>query len=256
MDLRGAHVLVTGGSKGIGAALAREFAGRGARVTSIARASAELANIAAEVNGEALELDLSELDRLDGVIARAEERNGPVDVLVNNAAQVTVGPLSGLGAADMRAQMITNLLAPMELTRQALPGMLTRDRGAVINMSSLAGEVPLRHIPSYSASKSALTKFTLDLQAELKGTRVAVVLVILGAVPGTQLVTELEKDPVAARGIERAKRFKLITPAEVADRVVDGVVSDQDRIVVMPRLIAPLVHARLAPTRVARRLLN
>src|SRR5262245_11506274 len=91
--LRGAHVAITGGSKGVGAALARELHARGARLTLLARPSAELETTAKETDAVPLETDLSDYDALLGLVDRVERRNGPLDILINNAALARTGTL-------------------------------------------------------------------------------------------------------------------------------------------------------------------
>src|SRR5271154_6277554 len=89
--MRGKHVLVTGGSKGVGAALAKELTSRGAQVSLAARASAELDAVATATGSTAFPVDLADFEALDGFIDRLEQANGPLDVLMNNAALVAAG---------------------------------------------------------------------------------------------------------------------------------------------------------------------
>lgn len=252
MILRDSHVLLTGASKGLGAALAREYAKRGARVTLLARPSPELDAVAAQTGAVALPVDLSDFDGLNDTVARAEERNGPLDALVNNAALVRLGPFSGMSNDDMRAQLFTNLLAPMELTRQALPGMLDRDHGTIVNVASLSANVSIPNASCYSVSKTGLSKFTVDLQTELKDSKVRAVLVTLGAVGGTPMIRQFEQDPRTAGIVGRFKTFT--TPAErVAERVADAVESDKQAVLVVPRIASPLVSYNLLPMRLIGR---
>src|SRR5271168_177638 len=102
VDPRGAHVLITGGSKGIGAAMAREFGRRGARLTLVARASDELEKVAADAGAVALPADLSDLSNVEDLVGRATEANGPIDVLINNAALGMSRHFGTLSADDVR----------------------------------------------------------------------------------------------------------------------------------------------------------
>lgn len=250
MTARHPHVLITGGSKGIGAALARRLAARGARLTLLARPSAELKELAEELGGAQLPVDLMDLDNVTGVVARAEEQNGPLDVLVNNAAIQLPGPLSQIDAATMRGQMSANLLAPMELMRQALPGMVARNRGTIANVSSLAGEFALPNLPCYSASKAGLTKASLDLQRELKKTRIGVQLFIVGSVPGTQITQVALADPVIAKLTKQFEAWPSLTPDQVAASMEKDLVKGGNRVHTLPPHAAPLTALRFLPVRI------
>ncbi len=156
MKLTGAHVLITGASRGIGEGLAREFAAAGSRVTLVAR-SARIESLAGELGGVALRADLTDPDQLSGLVAGAEAQQGPVDVLVNNAGLVRVGALMDMEWADVADTVRPDLLAPIELCRQALPGMIERGRGHVVNISSTAG--PIIWQPIIFSSSSRHTSF-------------------------------------------------------------------------------------------------
>jgi short-subunit dehydrogenase len=250
MDLRAAHVLITGGSKGTGAALARELAGRGSRLTVIARASRELTEVAAATRGVSLAADLSDLDSVEGIVARAEEANGPLDILVNVAAMANTGPFAELTAAQLRAGVHANMLAHMEITRQALPGMLARRRGTIAVAGSLSSEVTQIHLGNYAPAKAGLTKFGSDLQGELRGSGLSVFVFVLGAIRGTQLSVEGRKDPVIEFLDQRTGDFGVITPGLIARRMADCFAGDRARATMtIPRSLAPLTQARLLPSR-------
>src|SRR5262245_34452389 len=124
MDLGGRNVLVTGASRGIGEALAKRFVAEGAHVVGVARNGDLLGKVMADVGGTALVADLADPAQVEGLIARAERDTGPVDVLVNNAGLDMAGPLVTTKPEDIRAIHEVNLLTPIELCRQVLPGML------------------------------------------------------------------------------------------------------------------------------------
>jgi short-subunit dehydrogenase len=250
MEIRDAHVVITGGSKGIGAALAKELAGRGARLTLIARPSDELEKVAADTGGVALPVDLSDLAAVRSVVSRAEAGNGPVDALVNNAALGMTRGFPTLSADDVQRCLTTNLLAPMELSRQVLPGMLERQRGTVVNISSVVGELAVPHLACYATSKAGLTMFSLDLQRDLKGSPVAVMAFVLGAVPGTQIYVEGLKNEVIRVLADRIGKVSRITPERVARQVADALATDRRRVMtVLPRTGAPLLWWRHLPVR-------
>jgi short-subunit dehydrogenase len=230
--------------------LAQELTARGARVTVLARPSRELDAIAAATGAATLPLDLSDPAGLKGAIDQATEMNGPLDVLVNNAAVARLGKFSDLSEADMAVQLFTNLVAPMELARQAAPGMIERGRGVIMNVASLGANVSLPGVGCYSVSKTGLVKFTVDLHGELKGSGVRAVLVSLGAVGGTPMIKQFLADPTVGG---YTKRFETFTtaPEVVARRMADNIEHGKKNIAVIPRIASPLVKWSLLPTRLA-----
>jgi NAD(P)-dependent dehydrogenase (short-subunit alcohol dehydrogenase family) len=152
-ELAGAHVLVTGGSRGIGRALAEALADAGSRISLVARSSASVADAARGFGGVGVGVDLSDEEQLFGLVGRIESAAGPIDVLVNNAGVEIHQHLADQSAADVRAALTTNLLSPVELTRQALPGMLARGSGHIVNVSSLAGSAGEGCLLPYSCHK-------------------------------------------------------------------------------------------------------
>jgi len=256
MDLRGKHVLITGGSKGVGAAMAKEFSSRGARVSLAARPSDELNAVAAATGSAAFAVDLADFDALDGFIARVEQANGPLHVLVNNAALVAAGRVDSVSRSDLQHQISVNLLAPMELCRQALPGMLNRGGGTIVNVSSMVAEIGIPNLPAYVAAKAGLTKFTLDLQGDLRRSRddVAILLVVLGEIPGTQINSGFRQDPTVSALADKFAKLPVLSPELVARSVGDRLARRQTSTLVLPRYNTPIVHLRHSPIRLTNRL--
>src|SRR5437764_4636305 len=124
MELAGRRVLITGASRGIGRALAEQFAGAGARVALVARSEAPLKELADRLGGTAHPCDLGDPDQLTGFIDRVEAEGGPIDVLVNNAGVDKAGFIQELSAADVETLFRLNVIAPVELCRQVIPRML------------------------------------------------------------------------------------------------------------------------------------
>ncbi len=195
MHLAGAHVVVTGATRGIGLALADAFAAAGATITAVARPGARLDALTAR-SWRTLAVDLSVAAEVDGLIERAASTAGPVDVLINNAGLNRAQVLAGTDARALRSILTTNLVTPMELIRQVLPFMLERRHGAVVNISSVAGELALRNQVPYCASKSGLTHATRALQRELKNTGVSAHPVVLGLV-ATDMIDDCPGIPSA-----------------------------------------------------------
>src|SRR4029079_6447251 len=120
---------------------------------------------------------------------RVEADGGPIDVLVNNAGLDGVGALEHMSADDVGDTLNVNLLAPIELTRQVLPGMVARRCGHIVNVSSFAAAAMFTGGTTDAASKAGLSQFTEVLRWELKGTDVGLTIVELGPIPTDMLAT-------------------------------------------------------------------
>ena len=226
MDLDGKRVVVTGGSKGIGAELARQFTGAGASVAVVARPSPELASISEQLGAIAIEADLATPDGTDGLVERCIEQLGHVDVWVNNAGVETNESFVGTDRADVRRLLRINLEAPMLLTHDVVRHMLGRGSGHVVQISSAAGAVPFPGLTAYAGSKAGLTHFTESLRLELKGTGVGVTVVAPGFVDTAMLdrlmVDDSFQEPALARF--RHLRFApVMTPDLIASKTVAAV---------------------------------
>jgi NAD(P)-dependent dehydrogenase (short-subunit alcohol dehydrogenase family) len=256
VKLTGRHVLITGASRGIGLALSRECLTRGARVTMLASNPDGIARAAAAAGGTPLVGDLSDLDRVAEVLPAAEAINGPVDVLVNNAARMGMGPLARLDASTLRGVLTTNFLAPAELSRGAAAAMVARRTGVIVAVSSLAGEMALRNVPAYGSSKAGLSYLTRALQRELHGTGVLAQLVLLGGVD-TDLLKENQADPVAGPASQRLSRVVPVPSAEVVGRrIADHIESGRRRTLVLPPAATGAVALRHSLTSLSDLLLK
>jgi uncharacterized protein len=171
--------LVTGASSGIGAEMARQLGARGTDLVLVARDEARLRALADELTEarpglqvEVLPADLTTLEGTASVEARLGDHDRPIDLLVNNAGFGASGDLCDLDA-DRWTDMVTcNVTALVRLTRAALPGMVDRGRGAVLNVSSLTALQPVPGSAVYAATKAFVTSFTESVHEELRGTGV------------------------------------------------------------------------------------
>jgi hypothetical protein len=214
--------LVTGGSRGLGQALAFELARLGHRVAIVARDPKALAAVAREIEAAhgrpvaAIPLDLTEfaaVDRLDRALA---DLGCHVDILVNNAAIGLGGPFHQQTPAEVGALCDLNMRVPAQLMRHYLPGMLARGRGGIINMASLGAYVPGPHQAAYYASKSFVVSLTEAVRHEVAGQGVRVCV----ASPGPVATTFH-----ASMGAEDAyylKAFRPALPQAVARSVMRG----------------------------------
>jgi uncharacterized protein len=250
-DVRGAHAVVTGASRGIGHQLARELAARGARVTVVARSAAPLKELADEIDGHAIAVDLADAESLSGLVARIEAESGPVDMLFNNAAVAVVDRLTDQSADDIRDSFMLNCVAPAELSRQVLPGMLARQRGRIANFASMAGITAMPTLSIYGATKAGLAQFSAALRRELRRTPVRVTLVQLGEVAGTEMMEVSRRSPTIAAISKRLARTHAMpntTTATVARKVVDATAAGRHDCVV-PARIHPIHAVRELPSR-------
>ncbi len=171
--------LITGASSGLGAVFARQLAAQGYDLVLVARREERLAALAAElqqhypISVEILAADLARSADVERVESRVAEIEG-LDVLVNNAGFGTTGRFAEIDLAKSMDMIEVHVTASARLCRAALPGMLARRRGALINVSSVAAFTPLPGNANYAATKAYLLTFSKALHAELRGTGVKV----------------------------------------------------------------------------------
>jgi NAD(P)-dependent dehydrogenase (short-subunit alcohol dehydrogenase family) len=183
-DLRGRVVLITGGSRGLGLLLAREYARLGCKLALVARdplalerACAELRSLGTEVLG--VPCDITDEERAAEMIEQVVAVYGHIDVLVNDAGRIEVGPLSTMTTGDFTGAMDTNFWGAFNVIHHAL-AHLKAGEGRIVNISSIGGLLSVPHLLPYSTSKFALTGFSLGLSMELSQRGVAVTTVCPG----------------------------------------------------------------------------
>jgi NAD(P)-dependent dehydrogenase (short-subunit alcohol dehydrogenase family) len=171
-DFNGKTVLITGGSRGLGLVLAREFAREGARIAICARDERELehARIDLEKFGVevmAIKCDITNKREVDEMVAAINRRFGHIDVLLNNAGVIQVGPIEVMTHEDFELAMNAHFWAPLNTIMAVLPSMRQRKTGRIVNITSIGGKVSVPHLVPYSASKFALVGLSKGLRAEL-----------------------------------------------------------------------------------------
>ncbi|HUE80479.1 MAG TPA: SDR family NAD(P)-dependent oxidoreductase [Pyrinomonadaceae bacterium] len=171
-DLKGKTVLITGGSRGLGLVLAREFAEQGARVAICARDREDLDRARVDLQSRGAEVftvpcDVTNGSEVEELIALVRDRFGRIDVLVNNAGVIQVGPLEVMTLKDYEEAMKTHFWGPLYTILGVLPEMQARRAGRIVNISSIGGKISVPHLVPYSASKFALVGLSEGLRAEL-----------------------------------------------------------------------------------------
>jgi uncharacterized protein len=251
MELRGSHVLITGGSRGIGAAMAREFTRVGARVSVAARTTSAVEAVASEVNGTAFTVDLGDDAQVDALIPRVESEAGPIDVLVNNAGLEHTTWFCEEDPAGIRAMVRLNLEVPLVLTRAVLPGMLARERGHLVHISSLAGTANFPAMAVYAGTKAGLTNAASSIRLELAGTPIHTTIVAPGPVD-TQMWDDIEGSASSTDVLRRLRLLQLIpkkSPEYIARRTV-AAVSKGRRHVRTPRRLSTQFWLNETPRRI------
>ena len=225
-------MLLTGASRGIGAVLAVALAERGAELILTARALASLHATAeaCEAKGARVELLAAALDRPE---ARASlvEQAGRVDVLINNAGVEYTKGLLDQTDAEVEAQLLLNLHAPIDLTRRVLPGMLARGRGTIVHVSSMSGKGATPYNSVYAATKFGLNGFSGSLRCELEGPGVHVGVVCPGPVAAGMW---------ARAEVEAPWAIREVAPERVADAVLE-VLAGAPEVLVTSGPIRPLL---------------
>jgi NAD(P)-dependent dehydrogenase (short-subunit alcohol dehydrogenase family) len=217
MDVSGRGVVVTGGSRGLGAALGAALAARGARVVLVARGREDLEEVAAGIRASggvahALARDVSDKGATYGLAGAAAALVGPVDVLVHNASALGETPLPALldtACEDLGRVLETNLVGPFRLSKAVVGAMVLRGRGLVVHVTSDASVVPYPGWGAYGVSKAALDHLGRIWAAELEGTGVRFVSVDPG-----EMDTRMHAD-----AMPDADPATLARPADVAERL-------------------------------------
>ncbi|MEY2468006.1 MAG: hypothetical protein QOF21_704 [Actinomycetota bacterium] len=255
MDLQNKRVVVTGASRGIGAEIARQVAARGATVALVARSADALEKLAADLGGKAYPADLMDRTERDKLISRIES-DGPIDVLVNNAGLLDTDSFLAIDPSDIDAIIDVNLHAPIQLTRAALPAMVARGNGKIVDVSSMGGASVTPGVATYSATKAGLTHFSACVRDELRGSGVSNLIVELGPVD-TEMEAMLHSHGPTHRSMVRLRALRLIRhlpPERVAAAIVRAIEKDRTYLR-MPKRAAAFPVVAALPRQIGRVLL-
>ena len=219
-SLAGKVVAITGGARGIGEATARSFVREGAQV-AIGDLDVALAEKTAATLGGgtiALELDVTDKDSFGSFLSQVEERLGPVDVLVNNAGIMPIGPFVEEDDATAQRMVDINIHGVIFGMKLVLPSMMRRNTGHIVNVASQAGKGGFPGGATYCGTKHAVVGISEAVRAELRETNIEVSCV-MPAVVNTEL----------GSGLVETRAVKVSEPSDVADAIVDAVKSAEVR---------------------------
>ena len=222
MNLGGRTALVTGASGGLGHAIARALARRGADLVLTARRAEVLEPLAAELGGRAVTCDLS--DR--AAVERLAEEAGPVDVLVANAGVPGSGRIETFSVEEIDRALDVNLRAPIVLARRLAEGMAARGGGHIVFISSLNGKVAPPGTPIYAATKFGLRGFAQSLRQDLRASGIGVSAIFPGFIRDAGFFHDA--------GVELPAYVRTKAPDDVARAVVEAIEKDRAEIDVAP----------------------
>lgn len=259
--MRGKVVLITGGSRGLGLALAEEFGRRGARLALTAREAGDLERARASLirrkvvrDGDDVVVFAADLRRLDDVellMQQVTDRLGQIDILVNNAGVITVGPVENQTVQDFHDVMDSNFFTGLHCSLAILPQMLQRRSGTMVNIASIGGKIAVPHLLPYTASKFAAVGFSEGLNAELRSKGIHVLTVCPGLMrTGSHVQAQFTGDA------EREYRWFSLSAslpgvstsaAAAARRIVRAVLLRESEIAITPQAILAARSASIAP---------
>jgi short-subunit dehydrogenase len=239
MKLDARVVLVTGASSGIGAAIARAAAARGAELICVARGREKLEALAAELRSQGTEVsvrpaDLANLPEADALASELIESGRVPDVLVNNAGAGRWRAVDENEPGESERQMSVPYLAAFELTRALAPAMIERGSGHVANMTSAAAYFYFPGANGYATARWAMRAFSEHLREDLRGTGVGVTLIVPAEVDSPYF----DNNPGSRERVPRIGRLMgTLTPEHVAERAINGIERGR-RVVHIPRRLA------------------
>ena len=259
--LAGKNVVITGGSRGLGLQIAREAARRGARLGLCARVESELDAARAEMTaGGAVVVtqpcDLRDEASVEAAFAAFTERLGAIDVLINVAGVIGVGPIEALTLSDFTEALNANFLGAVRATLAVLPEMRGRKSGAIVNVTSIGGEIAVPHLLPYCASKYAFVGFSDGLGAEVERDGVRVTTVVPGLMrtgsPPHGTFAGQTKQEYALFALSDATPLSSVSVEHAARVIVNAYERGARRVVVSWQAKAALAFKAVAPSLVRR----
>ena len=260
IDLQDRVVLITGGSRGLGLLMAREVGRRGAQVVLVARDEAELLRAqqdlgSHDVRSSILVADVATEAQARHIVSETVARHGRLDVLINNAGVITVGPVDHMTVADFEEAMATHFWGPLHTMLAAIPHM-HQTGGRIVNISSVGGRIGVPHLAPYCASKFALTGVSTALRAELARYGILITTVCPGLMRTGSPVNAWFKgrfrEEFAWFAIADSLPILSIDGRRAAAQIVDAMRhGDAELVVTWPARLA-IIASAIAPNIVAR----
>jgi short-subunit dehydrogenase len=228
-QLAGKVILLTGGSRGLGAAFAKAFAERGAHLALVARSEAGLREVAASLAGYGVEIaifpvDLTQASQREQLISAVLQKFGAIDILVNNAGLESEGAYLDLPWETHRQTIEVNLIAPMQLTYLVLPHLIPKKAGHIVQIASVAAGAAGPFDAAYCGTKAGIVEWTRSLRLEMDGTGVHFSTIMPG------YVTEIGM--FARFGMDAPSRIGSCTPTQVTQATLRAIEKDQLEVVV------------------------
>ena len=255
-DLRGQAVLITGGSRGLGLALAREFAKQGCRLALCARTGEDLDAARADLEARGADVmtyvcDVSDPTQVGQMVDAVAESLGRIDVLVNNAGIISVGPVQDMTRQDFEDALAVDFWGVLNPILAVLPQMRERKSGRIVTITSIGGKVSIPHLLPYSCAKFAATALSEGLRAELARDGITVTTIVPGLLRTGSYFNALFKGdkPAEFAWFGLGDNLPgLSISAERAAREIVGATrrGDAERILSVPANVLALIHG-LAP---------
>ncbi len=268
----GKVILITGGSRGLGLALAHRFGKAGSKLVLAARNQDELelarhlllhsGSVAHEDDILLVSCDVTDRNQAAGLVDMAIRTFGRLDILINNAGIIEVGPVEDQAIETYRKTMETNFFAALYTSQAAMPHMLARRSGNIVNIASLGGKIAVPHMLPYSAAKFALVGYSEGLHAELRGKGVRVTTVCPGLMrTGGEVHAKFsgQKDK-EERWFQLAATTPLLTASAdyAAKKILNAVAEGRAEITITPQAWLAARFAGIAPetTQIVNSLVN
>src|SRR5438477_3598683 len=255
MKIDNCNGLITGASAGIGREFARQLASRARSLILVARREPRLSELRDELRGNHPGLavhihktDLADLSQIDELAKWLEREKIDVDLLINNAGLGDLGPFGTSDPARNEQIMLVNMVALTSLTRRLLPQMIAKKRGAILNVSSSAGFLPIPGFAVYAATKAYVTSFSEALRAELRGTGVSVCALCPG--PVHTEFQEVAKRPSGQS--ESGPEFVHVSVEQVVRDALGAVVADRPLVIPGLAMKLGMFLVRITPMSVLR----
>jgi NAD(P)-dependent dehydrogenase (short-subunit alcohol dehydrogenase family) len=253
MDFHGCSTIITGGSRGLGLLVARELGRQGARITIAARDQAELQRAREDLAERGIEVttivcDVADREQAQKLVDDVVARTGRIDVLINNAGIIQVGPLEHMQRADFEQAMAVHFWGPLQTMTAAIPVMRRQRGGRIVNVSSIGGKIGVPHLTPYCASKFALTGLSESIRAEISKDRIYVTTVCPGMMrtgsPFNAWFKGRHREEFAWFAISDSLPVASIDAARAASQIVDACRhGDAELVISWPAKLAVIANA-------------